>query len=125
MTPLRDDGVTIPGSIGAVRCSRCGVWFRARGRQRWCSAACRQAAFRQRLPSPRPAPPAMLRRGRHQATTVYACPHCDARTLGAQRCEDCNRFGVRVGWGGLCPACDQPVALVELVPELAPWLEGH
>ena len=125
MTPLRDDDVTILGSARSARCSICGLWFAARGRQLWCSAACRQTAFRRRLQSPPPLLPAMLRRvDRGRSTTVYACPRCESRTLGTQRCDDCNCFGYRVGVGGLCPHCEEPVALVDFVPELAPLLEG-
>jgi hypothetical protein len=125
MIPLRNDGGTILGSTRSARCSMCGTWFAARGRQLWCSAACRQMAFRRRLQSPLPTPPAMLRRGGRSAISVYACPQCESRTLGTQRCEDCNRFGFRVGVGGLCPHCEEPVALVDLAPELAPLVDGQ
>jgi phage FluMu protein Com len=37
--------------------------------------------------------------------------------VGEQRCEDCNTFAVRVGTGGHCPHCDEPVALLELLHE--------
>ena len=125
MIPLRDDGVTIRKSGRSTQCSMCGVWFSARGRQRWCSAACRQTAFRRRLQLPLGTPPAMLRRvGRRPANTVYTCPQCEVRTLGTQQCDECHRFGLRVGWGGLCPHCEEPVALVDLAPELAPLVEG-
>src|SRR6266508_2936590 len=124
MTASRDDGGTILGSTRSARCSMCGVWFAARGRQRWCSAACRQMAFWRRSQPLQRLVPAMLRRvGRGRSTIVYACPQCESRTLGTQRCDDCNCFGVRVGVGGLCPHCEEPVALVDLVPELEPALE--
>jgi hypothetical protein len=125
MTPSRDESVTILGSTRSARCSMCGLLFAARGRQLWCSAACRQKAFRRRSQLLLPTPPAMLRRvGQGRATTVYACPQCESRAVGTQRCDDCNCFGVRVGVGGLCPHCEEPVALVDLLPELAPLLEG-
>jgi len=124
MIPSRDDGVTIVQTTHPARCSMCGVSFEAQGRQRWCSARCRQSAFRRRSQSP-PTPPAILRPvGGRRAATVYECSECETRTLGTQRCADCNRFGVRVGLGGLCPCCEEPVALVDLAPELAPRLEG-
>lgn len=47
---------------------------------------------------------------------VYACPSCDTRFLGEQRCPDCGLFGRRVGPGGLCPHCEEPVALADLLP---------
>jgi hypothetical protein len=125
MTPSSDDSVTMLGSTRSVRCGVCGHRFAARGRQLWCSAACRQTAFRRRSQPLLSSRPALLRRvGRGRASTVYECPQCESRTLGTQRCDDCNCFGFRVGMGGLCPQCAEPVALVDLVPELAPLLEG-
>jgi hypothetical protein len=34
---------------GLVRCQQCGTWFAAAGRARFCSATCKQAAYRQRV----------------------------------------------------------------------------
>ena len=125
MTASRDESVTILRRTRSARCSMCGLLFAARGRQLWCSAACRQTAFRRRSESPLSSRPPLLRRvGRGRATTVYECPQCQSRALGTQRCDDCNCFGYRVGVGGLCPHCEEPVVLVDLVPELAPLLEG-
>lgn len=125
MIPSRDVSVTMLVSTRSVQCGVCGRWFAARGRQLWCSAACRQTAFRRRSQSLLSIRPAILRRvGRGRATTVYQCPQCESRALGTQRCDDCNCFGFRVGMGGLCPHCEQPVAVVDLIPELAPLLEG-
>jgi len=50
-----------------------------------------------------------------RAATVYVCPSCDARFLGEQRCPDCGLFCRRVGPGGPCPHCEEPVALVDLL----------
>lgn len=50
-----------------------------------------------------------------RAATVYECPSCQARYLGAQRCPDCQLFCRRVGPGGLCPHCDEPVAVGDLI----------
>ena len=102
--PSRNVGVTIP-------CPVCQQPFVPRGRQRVCSAACRQAVWRRRHPPPLPAIP--NRSGR--PTTVYECPSCAARYLGQQRCPDCGVFCHRVGPGGLCPHCDEPVALADLL----------
>jgi predicted nucleic acid-binding Zn ribbon protein len=105
--PSRNDGVTMR------TCPVCGGGFAPAGRRRWCSDACRQAAHRRRhqpqapvepLPPPRPRRP----------STLYACPTCDQRYLGEQRCPDCNIFCQRVGYGGHCPCCDEPVAHDEL-----------
>ena len=46
--------------------------------------------------------------------TVYECPACETRYLGEQRCPDCHLFCRRIGPGGACPHCDEPVALVDL-----------
>ena len=101
--PRRNDGVTIA-------CPVCAQPFTPVGRQRVCGAACRQALWRRRHAAPplaippRPAP----------AQTVYECPACEARYLGQQRCPDCGSFCRRVGSGGLCPHCDEPVAFADL-----------
>jgi hypothetical protein len=46
---------------------------------------------------------------------VYRCTECDTRYLGEQRCVDCQRFCKRVGPGGACPHCDEPVAIADLI----------
>lgn len=50
-----------------------------------------------------------------RAVTVDECPSCGTRFLGAQRCAECNVFCRRVGLGGPCPHCDEPVAVVDLI----------
>ena len=102
--PYRTDGVTMP-------CPVCGTAFVPAGRQRFCSAACRQAAWRRRHPTPLPALPTRTPR----TETVSECPVCETRLLGEQRCPDCQVFCRRVGPGGACPHCDQPVALTDLI----------
>jgi hypothetical protein len=103
--PWRNDGVTIT-------CPVCQGPFLAVGRQRVCSAACRQKQWRQRHPLPLP----ILPTRRPRAEMVYACPTCETRSLGQQRCDDCGVFSRRVGPGGPCPHCDEPVALADLLP---------
>ena len=105
ISPSRNVAVTIP-------CPVCGLLFTPVGRQRVCSAACRQAAWRRRHGVP---PPSIPHRAARVAT-VYQCPTCDQRYLGEQRCPDCGVFCGRVGPGGLCPHCDEPVALADLLP---------
>jgi endogenous inhibitor of DNA gyrase (YacG/DUF329 family) len=65
-TPSRNDDRTIA-------CPICGHGFRPSGRRRFCSDACRQAAWRARQPvAPvAPGPPRSPR-----PVTVYACPAC-------------------------------------------------
>jgi hypothetical protein len=48
--------------------------------------------------------------------TIYQCPVCDTRYLGEQWCPDCQRFCRRLGPGGPCPQCDEPVAFSDLLP---------
>ncbi len=47
--------------------------------------------------------------------TVYECGQCGARTIGAQRCDDCHTFMTAAGIGGLCPCCDEPITIDELI----------
>ena len=120
--PLRNDGVTIG-------CPVCGRAFVPLGRRRFCSAACRQAAWRRRHPPALPTVPARVPR----PATVYECPACGTRYLGEQRCDECGSFCRRVGLGGPCPHAHAPVALADLLPaeaapphsaRLAPGREG-
>jgi len=110
-TPPRDDVETTT----ATRC--CPVYdtrFTRVRRQAYCSPRCRRTAWRRRqaTPPPPPTPPPPGGRRRH---TIYACPDCDTRYLGDQWCHDCNRPCTRVGPGGHCPHCDEPVTVDELL----------
>ena len=109
ISPSGNDGVTMAQAICAV----CGRAFRPVGRRRFCSDACRQAAWRRRQSTPAPLPDRAPRPAR--SATVYECPSCGTRYLGQQRCPDCQRFCRRVGPGGRCPHCDEPVAFGDLV----------
>lgn len=106
MTPLRNDGVTTP-------CPVCGLPFTPAGRQRACSAACRQTAWRRRHAPPVPMIPSRTPR----AATIYECPSCESRYLGEQRCPECRIFCRKLGPGGSCPHCDELILLAELLPE--------
>ena len=97
---VRDDDAT-----GA--CPVCCRAFEAKGRQRFCSTGCRQAAWRAGRHAP--TKPVVARSG-----TVYQCPRCEARYVGEQRCDDCNTWCRRLGPGAPCPACDEPVAMSDL-----------
>jgi hypothetical protein len=109
-SPLRNDGLT----------QVCAVYrrpFPRSGRRVFCSTACRQAAWRRRHPTPLPSVPPPVPPRVPRPSTVYQCPECDNRYLGEQYCSDCARFCRRVGAGGLCPACEEPVAIIDRVPE--------
>lgn len=117
-TTRRDDGATMP-------CPVCGRHFTAAGRQRFCGDSCRKTAWRRR--HQRPASPVVVPApGRpRRPITVYECDSCGTRALGDQRCDDCGAFGRRVGLGGLCPRCDDPVAFSELADEHTTIEEGR
>ena len=101
MIAVRDDTAT-------MACPVCGSTFEPDGRQRFCSTGCRQTAWRRSRHAP--VEPVVAR-----CDTVYSCPACDARYLGQQRCEECNTWCRRLGAGGLCPCCDEPVAITDLL----------
>jgi hypothetical protein len=90
-------------------------------RARYCSDACKQRAYRLRQAA---APPANLpaatadpqRRQALAAHTVYECPTCEVRLLGERRGPDCHIFCRRLGLGGPCPHCDEPVLLADILP---------
>ncbi len=97
-----------------MTCPICQRPFTPTGRRKFCSDACRAAAYRRRRDANRPAvtiPASQHRR----PVTVYECDTCGHRALGEQRCDDCGTFMRRVGHGGLCPCCDEPVAIDELL----------
>jgi hypothetical protein len=117
-TPLRNDD----RNGTAARCPACGQPFTPSGRRRWCSDACRQAAWRRRHPAPGPAPAAALPAAQAAASesTIYQCPECDQRYIGRQYCDDCATFCRRIGPGGPCPHCDEPVSVTDLTT--ATWI---
>ena len=60
---------------------------------------------------------ALQRRKTLVAHTIYECGGWGERVLGERRCGDCNLFTRVVGLGGLCPECDTPVLLDDLLGE--------
>ena len=107
--PLRHDAVTIP-------CPSCGQPFTPTGKRRYCTDACKAAAYRRRHHAA--IAPVVLPRARpRKPVTVYECDTCGTRALGEQRCDDCGTFMRRVGLGGHCPHCDEPVAITDLLDE--------
>jgi len=108
VTPSRDDDAT-------KLCPVCRHRFSVVGRGQYCSDGCRKKAWRlrhQTIATPVVVPaPGVSRR----SLTIYACQTCETRALGVQRCEDCGAFMTRVGLGGECPCCSEPVAVCELL----------
>jgi ribosomal protein L32 len=99
-----------------MTCPCCGLPFTPAGRQKYCSDACRSAAYRRRrdadhptinLPAPK----------RTKPITVYECDNCGNRALGEQRCPDCGTFTRKIGLGGECPHCSEPVAVSDLLDQ--------
>lgn len=97
-----------------MTCPVCQRTFVPTGRQKFCSDACRAAAYRRRRDA-RPAALDVPKSQPRRPITVYECDACGDRALGEQRCETCNIWMRRVGIGGSCPSCGDPVALSELV----------
>lgn len=116
--PVCDDGRYDPRPV--ARCPICGLRFQPAGRGRYCSSACRQRAWRLRrgesVRGHLAELTASLRRDRRLVDqTVYQCVSCGQRYLGQWRCPDCNLMCRRLGLGGYCPDCDQPVAVADLI----------
>jgi hypothetical protein len=119
MSPPRDDIETTSPTPGS-HCPVCANRFERVRRQRFCSPACRQAAWRARTQDPLTAAAdvsvAAPRAGRRDRT-VYTCPECEQRYLGEQWCHDCNRPCTRTGIGAPCPACEHPVVIDDLLAQ--------
>ncbi len=112
----RDDTSTDRADTLRRCCPSCSALSSPSGRQVYCTPACRQKAYRDRsttsdLHSLVPTPP---RRSRREVT-VYQCPDCDQPYLGEQWCPDCQRPCLRLGYGGNCPHCDEPVSIDQLL----------
>jgi predicted nucleic acid-binding Zn ribbon protein len=99
-----------------MACPVCQGRFIPNRRRLFCSDACRAAAYRRRRDQGRTSivvPVALPRR----PITVYECDSCGERALGNQRCDPCGTFMRRIGIGGCCPSCDEPIAVAELVDQ--------
>ena len=107
--PSADDSTT---TIGPA-CPVCWTRFRPVGRQRFCSDNCRKTAWARTHRTPQPVVP-IPPPGQRRDSTIYTCASCDTRFHGQQWCHDCNQPCTRIGLGGLCPHCKEPVALNDL-----------
>ena len=106
-TPPRDDHET-------TSCPVCQHPFTPAGRQAYCSSRCRKTAFRRRHQNP-PAATAVPAARSRRDHAIYECPSCGQRQAGQQRCDDCGTFGSRIGTGGSCPHCQEPVTISDLL----------
>jgi len=105
------------GPDGCLVCGR----PRPSTRARYCTRACQQCSYRLRhttatvdLTSARTA---LQRRKALVAHTIYECGRCGERFLGERRCGDCHVFARAVGLGGVCPECDTPLLIEDLLGE--------
>jgi len=120
LIPVRYGSRDGSGTAGAGRsCPICATSLPS-ARAHFCSAACKQRAYRLRRVDFSAADATGLARtlkrlGDLAAHTIYECPLCDARFLGTRRCPDCNRFCRALGLGGACPHCDEPLLIAELL----------
>jgi hypothetical protein len=125
MIPVRygsrygSEGADVP----AARCPACDGPVPS-ARARYCSAACKQRAYRDRRPTTTTPSRATVaatqarppeRQASRVARTIYECPACSTRYLGERRCPDCNRFCRALGPGEACPSCDEPILLADLL----------
>jgi hypothetical protein len=126
VNPVRDDTATTDSAVSsaprlaspqptstvsddtATTCPVCRAAFERLGRQRFCSTVCRQSAWRSKRAAP--VEPVVAK-----SDTVYECPLCDTRYLGDQRCDDCNTWCRRLGPGGPCPCCQEPISINDLL----------
>ncbi len=110
ISPPADDNATMPGGL----CPVCWTPFPPTGRRVFCGDPCRKTAWRRRhRDRPRPTAPIPAGTPRREAT-VYECDDCGTRFHGQQWCGDCNRPCRRIGLGGTCPNCDEPIAVSDL-----------
>ena len=117
---MSNDARNVSDPIPARICLICAESFQSRGRARYCSPACRQRAFRLRRLQDRElarleAVSAARPRGHLVGRTIYECPRCSSHYLGERRCPDCNLMCRRLGLGGECPHCAEPVLLADLI----------
>lgn len=117
--PMCDDTrYASPPPLGV--CSVCAHTFPIDGRGIYCTPKCRQRAYRLRhrqtiLPTLTDLANRLRREQRLIAQTVYECPSCQQRFLGARRCGDCNQWCRKVGLGGYCSSCDDVLTVSDLI----------
>jgi predicted amidophosphoribosyltransferase len=124
-TPLCDDNTTTHPAANPnagpspLLCPVCWTPFTKIGRQRYCTQACRKTAWTRRNATPVEAVEPVVPQGiRRRDVTIYECPTCETRYHGEQWCHDCNQPCTRVGLGGSCPHCSEPVAISDLIDTL-------
>ena len=124
-TPHSDDSTTTHPAANpdagpsSLLCPVCWTPFTKVGRQRYCTQACRKTAWKRRNATPVEVTEPVVPQGiRRRDITIYACPTCETRYHGEQWCHDCNQPCTRIGLGGSCPHCSEPVAISDLLDTL-------
>lgn len=117
--PSHDDITTITAnpkaSADELICPICSAPFHRIRRQRYCSGNCRKIAWaRTHKTVPRPVEP-VPPPGQRKAATIYECPSCQSRYHGQQWCDPCAKPCYRIGYGGSCPHCFEPVAISDII----------
>ena len=103
------------GGVGdGSRCLQCDGLLPNQRSRRYCSDKCRVAAWRRKHQLPKAAPVLPAKGPSRSEATIYECPQCETRYVGVQYCIDCSSFCRKVGLGGTCPNCDEPVTYEEL-----------
>lgn len=114
-SPWRNDMVTTTAA-GQLPCPVCSSGFTPIRRQRFCSPAYRQAAWRARQPAPIAlSDPGPTGRGSSRRRSPTTPAPSAKRYLAEQWCPDCNHPCRRLGSGGLCPFCEEPITVDELL----------
>jgi 5-methylcytosine-specific restriction endonuclease McrA len=112
--PTRDTYVTANDRPSCAVCAVCGTSLHGRADQRYCTPACRQSAYRART-STATLQPQLTPTGRSRRDhTVYECAYCGQRLAGEQWCPECQRPARRIGPGGFCPSCGDPITIADL-----------
>ena len=101
--------------VTARRCPACGLNLPAGRSRRFCSHACRQAAYRRRRQQPSTPEVALPPRRSRLQGTVYECTECQTRYLAEQWCPDCVLPCRRLGAGGTCPCCLETITITEII----------
>ncbi len=107
---------------GQPLCPVCWTPFTPTGRQRYCTDTCRKTAWTRRQKTttrraPKASVPQLIT---YSDATVYTCPTCQTRYHGQQWCQHCNQPCTRLGLGGLCPHCERPVTITDLLDTQEP-----
>jgi hypothetical protein len=100
-------------------CPMCGSPLTS-PRSRFCSAACKQQAYRLRhLPAASSDLTELRQDLQHRRVltthTIYECPSSGDRLVGERRYSACGLFCRSLGFGGHCPDCEAPIVFAAVL----------